>query len=109
MEMYAQGDILFKRVEAEPKEGVQEVENGIIATGELSGHTHRIRPGQQATLNLIAGIMYLRALQDTVVEHVILPSGEPSKDHDPIVLPPGLFEIVRQREWVPEGYRQVVD
>lgn len=109
MEMYAQGDILFVKRDTLPGGDTTVISSGVIATGESSGHTHRIKPGQQAVLKAIAGALYLEALRESIIEHVVLPSETPTGDHDSIVLPPGNWEVRRQREWVPEGYRQIQD
>lgn len=107
MKMIAQGDVLF--IERNEEQNGEVIPSGIVATGEITGHTHRIRPGQEAILRMLAGVMYIEALRETVVEHVILPTGTPTGDHSEVVLPPGNWEVRRQREWAPEGYRQVAD
>jgi len=107
MEMYAQGDILFVR-RGMPSEKGEEIMDGVIARGEITGHTHRLRPGQDAVLRAVAGLMYIEAMREAVVEHV-LPDGRSTGDHDSVSLPEGIWEVRRQREWTPEGYRQVAD
>lgn len=107
-EMYAQGDLLFVRTRANVA-SARLVTDGVLATGEGSGHTHRLRPGQQAAVLLMAGIMYVEAKRQAVVEHVVLPSESPTGEHADVTLPEGLWEVRRQREWTPEGYRQVID
>jgi hypothetical protein len=97
--MYRQGDLLF--VEASiPGHGAEQVDDGIVARGEVTGHTHRIRPGTQAALLIAAGIAYIRALQETPIDH---------EEHDTVILPVGDWQVIRQREYQPDGWRQVED
>ncbi len=97
--MYRQGDLLFVETETVP-EGAENVPSGVIAEGEITGHTHRIRPGKQAVLQLAAEMMYISSLQGCHVDH---------QEHHTIDLPAGTFKVQRQREYEPEGWRQVAD
>ena len=97
--MQRQGDLLFVAVDEIPQDAVID-DSGIIARGEVTGHTHRIRAGQQAALMLAAGMAYVRANRETVIEH---------EEHAEVILPPGLFIVKRQREYRPEGWVRVAD
>lgn len=105
--MLAQGDILFIKRDCVIKDGYEK-DDGVIALGESTGHIHRIRPGQDAALRLIAGVMYVEAIKECIIEHVNQ-SGFSTGDHSEIVLPAGNWEIRRQREYTPDGFRQVSD
>ncbi len=94
-----QGDLLFLPVSEIPSDAKVQ-EDGIIARGEATGHTHRIRAGQQAALMIAAGMAYIQARAETVIEH---------EEHAEVILPPGLFIVKRQREYTPQGWRQVAD
>ena len=99
--MYRQGDLLFVPTdENEIDKNATEDKTGIIARGESTGHMHRIRAGQQAALLVAASILYIRAFRETAIDH---------QEHDTIVLPPGDWKVIRQREYIPEGWRQVAD
>jgi len=97
--MIRQGDLLFVKTDEIPQEA-KEDKTGIIARGEATGHTHRIRPGQQAALLIAAGMAYINAMRECAIDH---------QEHSTVVLPPGEWEVKRQREYVPDGWRMVAD
>ena len=99
MNMYRQGDLLFVEIKNIPKDA-QHQKDGIIAKGEVTGHSHRIRQQQQAVLLVAAGIAYIKALRDTEIDH---------EEHNTIILPSGNWEVKRQQEYEPSGWRQVLD
>ncbi len=93
--MYRQGDVLVRAVERLP-EGCTEVarDDGriILAYGEVSGHAHAIdAPPEGATMLSPGGNRrFLQLVREVVVSH---------EEHAVITLPPGLYEVIRQREW----------
>jgi hypothetical protein len=97
--MFRQGDLFFVKVKKELSDG-EVVKDGVIARGEVTGHTHRIRGGSQAALMLIAGVAYVHALRETAIDH---------EEHGTITLPSGNWEVKRQREYAPDGWRRVAD
>lgn len=97
MESIRQGDLLFVRREI-PADA-QPLAEGVLARGEATGHTHRVRPGTAVAL-LAAGIAYVRAMQEAYVDH---------EEHATVTLPPGEWAVRRQREYRPDGWRQVQD
>lgn len=99
MNQARQGDLFFLRCETIPNK-VKKQKDGIIARGEVTGHTHAIRQGSKALLFIATGIAYIRALAETAIDH---------QEHETITLPPGLWEVKRQREYEPNGWRQVED
>jgi hypothetical protein len=103
MKIYRQGDVLFKQVKAIP-EGGKIRNSGHILEGEVTGHIHKIAPAQLAEAELLdcgAGLfMSVSAEGGVSIVH---------EDHHTLVLPPGNYEIVRQREYSPEEIRNVRD
>jgi len=99
LEMCRQGDLLFKRIKKIPEEA-KEKRDGIIAEGETTGHKHQLRPGTQAALLVAANVAYIHAIHQAYVDH---------QEHETIDLPPGDYCVKRQREFTPEGWRQVAD
>ena len=101
---YRQGDVLVMPTNQDC-EGFAEVprEDGriVLAHGEVTGHSHAI--------DAPAAILFMD--QKTLRRY--LWSSEPMRllheEHDPIVLPAGTFEVIRQREYHPEDIRQVAD
>ena len=104
----AQGDALLKRIDKLP-EGLKAAksENGkfIIAHSE-TGHNHTVlEKGAQMLIDQTNEfIAYLEVSNDTELTH------ERSFDtHESLLLTPGIYEIRRQREYTPEGYRRAQD
>ena len=96
--MIRQGDLLFVERDGVPSESV-EISDGVLARGEATGHTHRLRPSVSIAL-LAAGVAYVRALSEACIDH---------EEHETVVLPPGIWEVKRQREYRPDGWVQVAD
>lgn len=106
----AQGDILITRVKEMPKDAIEaKAEKGkfIVAHSE-TGHHHVVaeRPGVQYFTTKDPMIAYLDVIESTeaLLEH------ERSFDtHESILLKGGTYEIRRQREYIPNGWRRVAD
>lgn len=99
--MYRQGDVLIAGA-AIPSDAI-EIKPGqrghVLAEGEATGHAHVVSPAH--VLAYFVGLdMYLRVLKESHVEH---------EEHDQIVLPPGDYRVVRQREYTPEEIQNVQD
>ena len=103
MKLYRQGDVLFKEVKAVPKDGKIR-HSGHILEGEATGHIHRVEETQLHEADVLdcgAGLfMTVSAEGGVSIVH---------EDHNTLVLPPGNYEIVRQREYSPEEIRNVQD
>ena len=97
--MHRQGDLLFVPCVTIPTDAKPQ-EDGVIARGETTGHAHRIRQGMQAMLMITAAMAYVKAVEETAVDH---------EEHATVMLPIGNYEVRRQREHTPDGWRQVAD
>ena len=105
----AQGDFIIIRVAGIP-EGAQEVvpEQGkhVIAHSE-TGHNHVMEATHTKAFAPTKPDIYTLFLQvdePTVIEHL-----RAWDTHEPILVPPGKYEIKRQREYTPEGFRKAQD
>lgn len=117
---YRQGDILFIltnnnvsliNVSSEnippPLEHFQEPQRLIIAEGERTGHAHAIEQTEAVGFRRNASgevcVLDVRG-SEVAVTH---------EEHAPIMLPPGRYEVIRQREYDPgadgQKYRPVKD
>ena len=99
--MYRHGDLLIVRRESIP-ENLRVRESCVLAEGEATGHAHRVRGGA-TVLEDDKGLTYVRVTEEgAVVTH---------EEHAPITLPPGEYEVVRQREFDPfeQATRKVAD
>lgn len=105
--MYRQGDVYFIPVAAVPSGGKKR-ENGVAAYGEVTGHSHRLDTASAAVAEVVeCG----EGLFLCVSEEGISLGGATfvHEEHGPITLPPGAYEIRIQREYFPEGIRNVRD
>lgn len=108
----AQGDVCFIR-RTELPAGLKEVspENGrLVITHSETGHDHVMvldRPAEPA-VHMYAGdnplVAWLQVNRPTALEHT-----RPHDTHAPIMFEPGIYEVRRQREYTPEGFRRVED
>lgn len=104
----AQGDIYIRRVDALP-EGVVAVapENGrLIVTHSETGH-HHVMGGDAVTMyRLPDSIMdcFLVVKEQADLVHL-----RPHDTHETIRFEPGVYQVRRQREYTPEGWRRVED
>lgn len=104
----AQGDILIRRITELPN-GVEKIEpeNGrIIVTHSETGHHHVMDANVVEMYTLPDDIMKcLLVVNDpTTLEHL-----RNFDTHEPILFQPGIYEVRRQREYTPEGFRRVED
>lgn len=109
----AQGDLLIRRINKLPK-GAKPIqsENGayVVAHSE-TGHNHVIAERHNVKLYTTGDPMvsYLEVIEaqdaaETLIEHL-----RSFDTHESIAIPSGIFEIRRQREYTPEGWRRVED
>lgn len=100
-ELYRQGDVLIRRIGKVPSGPRKPQQDGCLAYGEVTGHAHRVSDLQEAELFHVGDGMYLSVGENGVsIQH---------EEHSTINLPPGNYEIVRQREYSPEAIRNVAD
>ena len=108
MQLYRQGDVLLVPVANIPR-GTTPVkrEHGrvILAHGEITGHHHSIvEEGVQLVTKEQAGELraWLSVTTQDPVELV-------HQEHDTLLIPPGTYRVVRQREYSPERLMPVQD
>lgn len=100
MKLLRQGDILLVEIEDMPRASKQDGPC-ILAYGEATGHAHKIEEGAEIWVDLNdVGKRYLRVLSETKLDH---------EEHGRIALTRGIYEIVRQREYIPGNVRTVAD
>ena len=103
-----QGDLCIRRIDKLP-DGLKPMpaQNGafVLAHSE-TGHHHIVqeRSAQAFIDQTNAFIAYLNVLEPTELEHL-----RSFDTHEPLGLAPGLYEVRRQREHTPEGWRQAAD
>lgn len=100
---YRQGDVLLVKIEMEqvPEEAVREKteDRVVLAYGEVTGHAHAIDPSH-------AGLYRWR--NDRLLE--VKPGATlVHEEHSAIVLEPGVYRVIQQREYEPGSSRPVID
>lgn len=111
----AQGDVLFRKVdnvsfENTVKEQPNE-KNELVITHSETGHNHvmvldRVSDPAVEMFNDKDNplLSWIKVNRPTVLEH------QRSFDtHQPILFNPGVYEVRRQREYTPEGFRKAQD
>jgi len=103
-----QGDLMIRRIVELPEgldAGISEAGDFILAHSE-TGHHHVVK--ERAAQLLIdkanAFIAYLKVAEPAEIEHL-----REHDKHESYMLTPGIYEIRRQREHTPEGWRRAQD
>jgi hypothetical protein len=97
--MARQGDVLIVAVKSIPKKAAR-ASDCVLAHGEVTGHCHQIRTGAHLFVE-VDGQKWLDVFDDeATVTH---------EEHGPVTLPRGRYRVGIQREYEPEGFRNVVD
>lgn len=109
----AQGDLLLRRINTLPSGARKaKVENGVFVVAHSeTGHNHVIdaRPNVQWYETDDPMVSYLEVIEATDATETLLRHLRNFDTHKTIVIPPGVFELRRQREYTPEGWRRVED
>lgn len=114
MKTYRQGDVLLVKVsgiisKGLPKDAkdVTPKDRIVLAYGEVTGHAHAVYPEVKdgkaempAKLWDAGAERFLQVLEKTALKH---------EEHSPVQLDPGVYRVVRQREYSPEAPRMVAD
>lgn len=109
----AQGDLLIRRIEKLP-DGIKPMasEKGqfVVAHSE-TGHNHVIaeRPNVKLYTTGDPMVSYLEVIKATDAMETLLEHLRGHDTHETISIPSGVYEIRRQREYTPEGWRRVED
>ena len=107
MAMYRQGDVLLVTTDgllADTARPVRrEAGRVVLARGEATGHVHAIDSPLAELFEEQDGRLYLRVSAGD--EPVRLTHDQ----HDAVALPPGVYEVRRQREYAPGAIRRVTD
>lgn len=107
----AQGDVLFRRVKAVPDDARRSARSGqIVVAHSETGHHHAIADDGIVLFespNPLVGFLVMESVEYADVVHQ-----RPWDTHETVRLGGGIgavWEVRRQREWSPEGWRRVQD
>jgi hypothetical protein len=100
---FRQGDVFMKKINEIP-EGVKpypmEGKRYVLAHGEVTGHAHAIYETTDVEMYERDGVLYMKLDAPTTIKH---------EEHGPITLDEGIYSARIQREYTPEGIRNVID
>lgn len=109
----AQGDLLIRRIDSIPAGAKSvEAEKGqfVVAHSEtMHNHVIDARPNVQLFTTGDPMISYLQVVEATDETETLLEHLRTYDTHETIKIAPGNYEIRRQREYSPEGWRRVED
>lgn len=110
--MGAQGDVMFRRVdtvpvgfEVSPRQGAR-----LIVAHSETGHHHAI--DDTGVVHYTSGDPLISYLRLESVDHCDVIHHRPHDTHETLRLAGGqgaVYQIIRQREYTPEGWRRVED
>ena len=103
MRQCRQGDVFLRKVQSVPVKAKRQHPAGriVLALGEVTGHAHAIHELDNVDVFVTAeGVMYLKVKAPVSLTH---------EEHGVIVVPPGTYERVTQREYTPGAFRNVSD
>lgn len=99
---YRQGDVFLIPVEKPAAHAARQLHrHGVLAEGEVTGHSHRFADPAVADLFETGNELYV----DVLAEEADLIHQE----HGTIRLPRGAYQVRIQREYTPKGIRRVID
>jgi hypothetical protein len=109
--LYRQGDVLFRRVPRLPKGERKTRANGVVAEGEVTGHSHALAVEDQnlAEVLEIGDALYVHVSNSGISIKAKGGATFVHQEHGPVVLPAGDYEVRIQREYTPGAVRHVVD
>jgi len=109
----AQGDLYIRRIDSIPANAKKAPsENGVyVVAHSETMHNHIINDRKNVTLYITDDPMvsYLQVIEATDATETLLEHLRTFDTHETIAIPTGVFEIRRQREYVPDGWRRVED
>ncbi len=98
--LYRHGDVLIQRVSQLPQ-FCQPREGATLASGEVTGHSHRLEPANAIQLWEKNKTLYLEVRESSAtLVH---------EEHHPIELAKGIYHVWKQREYRPDTYVEVED
>lgn len=109
----AQGDLMIRRIASIPADAkpVAAERGKFVVAHSETGHNHVIaeRPNVKMFTTGDPMISYLQVIEATEATETLLEHLRSFDTHETIKIAPGNYEIRRQREYTPEGWRRVED
>jgi hypothetical protein len=109
----AQGDLLIRRVTAIPAnlKAAPIAQGTFIVAHSETGHNHVIdaRPNVKVYDTKDPLLSYLEVIEVTDATETLLRHLRGHDTHETISIAPGIYELRRQREYTPEGWKKASD
>ncbi len=104
--MAAQGDLLLVKIDALPAcaQPVTPVNGAYILAHSETGHNHVVM--ERPTVRLFSAMDEFRAYLQVEDEPSVLEHQRSFDTHESVKIEPGIYEVRRQREYTPEGFRR---
>ncbi len=105
----AQGDVMFRRIEALPADARPEKSAGgafVVAHSE-TGHNHIVM--ERPTVKMFSGMDEFQSYLVVEEKPAEVEHQRSFDTHQSFALSPGIWEVRRQREYTPEGFRRAAD
>jgi len=99
MYQFRHGDVIIQEVAQLPGD-CEALPHLVLAHGEVTGHSHRLNSSQGKLFRSRIGLFMEIQSDQVAVTH---------EEHANIILPPGLYQVWRQREYTPQEIRIVRD
>lgn len=103
-----QGDLMIRVITEIPVglKAANPVDGKHVLAHSETGHDHVIEANRAQLLidETNAFIAYLKVSDTATIEHM-----RSFDTHEPITVQPGIYEIRRQREYIPDGFRRAAD
>ncbi len=106
--MYRQGDVLIEKIPEIPSS--ERTTEELLVRGEGRNHGHFIK-GNSLKIWTAASdettegggliTQYLELEEPAELKHLLIDSGQWTSEHEPIVIPPGKYRVIKQREYNP--------
>lgn len=110
----AQGDVIFRRYDHLPVglTRVEPVDGALVVTHSETGHHHVMvldrKHSKTPAVEMYATdnplVAWIKVNRPTALDHL-----RPHDTHESILFAPGVYEVRKQREYTPEGFRKVID
>lgn len=109
----AQGDLLIRRINKLPQDIKQaSSKDGHFVVAESETHHHHVidaRPNVKVYDTENPLLSYLEVIEATDATETLLRHLRGHDTHETISIAPGIYELRRQREHTPEGWRRAAD
>jgi len=106
--MYRQGDVLLEKITELPER--TKTKEALLVRGEGRDHGHfilgaeiEILKAEDNELTNGGGLVtqYIHVKEEAALKHLNIDSREWTQEHAPILIPPGKYRVIKQREYNP--------